>query len=224
MIRPIEHNDIGALLALAAGAILLAHRKKQAPLAQEKTAPFWRYLALAPVAMAATMLNAALEAAGMNLLVIYAVNLGWSENLAALLLSVLMTGAIVLQLPVGWLADRVDRRRLVVIFAAASTFGALIWPWALAFAPLAWGVMFFWGGLFVGIYTLVIIQVGERFSGAQLAGVYAAMSIMWAAGALLGPSLGGLAMSVGRDGLPWLAAALCGMFTLYAWRGNRGDA
>lgn len=214
----------GALLALAAGAILLAHRKKQAPLAQEKTAPFWRYLALAPVAMAATMLNAALEAAGMNLLVIYAVNLGWSENLAALLLSVLMTGAIVLQLPVGWLADRVDRKRLVVIFAAASTFGALIWPWALAFAPLAWGVMFFWGGLFVGIYTLVIIQVGERFSGAQLAGVYAAMSIMWAAGALLGPSLGGLAMSVGRDGLPWLAAALCGMFTLYAWRGNRGDA
>ncbi|WP_235147536.1 MFS transporter [Franconibacter pulveris 601] len=206
----------GALLALAAALILL-RRRTEAPLAQEKAGAFWRYLALAPLAMAATLLNAALEAAGMNLLVIYAMNLGWSEKLATALLSVLMLGAIVLQLPVGWLADRFDRARLVVLFAAVSTLGALAWPWALRVAPLAWVLMFLWGGAFVAIYTLVITQVGERFCGTALTGVYAAMSIMWGAGALVGPSLAGLAMNAGAHGLPWLAAALCGAFTLYAW-------
>lgn len=212
----------GALLALAAALILLSRRAQSAPLAQEKGDAFWRYLALAPLAMAATLLNAALEAAGMNLLVLYAVNLGWSEKMATALLSVLMLGAIVLQLPVGWLADRVDRGRLVTLFAALSTLGALIWPWALRFPPAAWGLMFCWGGVFVGIYTLVITQVGERFSGTALTGVYAAMSVMWGAGALLGPSLAGFAMSLSTNGLPWLAAALCGAFTVYAgWLARR---
>ena len=207
--------------ALLAAGVLLSRRYSRKPLAQEENRALWHYLFLAPLAMAATMLNAALEAAGMNLLTIYAVNLGWSEKAATALLSVLMLGTIVLQLPVGWLADRVDRGRLITLFAALSTAGALVWPFALAAAPLAWVLMFFWGGAFVAIYTLVITRVGEQFSGATLAGIYAAMSVMWGLGALLGPSLGGLAMSFGRDGLPWLAALLCGAFTVYAWRADR---
>jgi hypothetical protein len=62
-----------------------------------------RYLRLAPVAMAATMLNAAVETSGLSFLALYAISLGWSEPRATYLLSAMMVGAIVLQLPIGWL-------------------------------------------------------------------------------------------------------------------------
>jgi len=171
---------------------------------------------MAPLAMAATALNAALEAAGLNLLVVYAMQMGWSEQAATELLAALMVGAIVLQLPVGWLADKYDRHKLLLGCAALSTVGALLWPLALNVPFLAWLLMFFWGGVFVAIYTLIITQVGSRFTGVHLAGVYAAMSIMWGVGALIGPSLGGIAMSAFTHGLPYLAALLCGLFFLWA--------
>ena len=81
-------------------------------------------------------------------------------------------------------------------------------------------LLFCWGGVFVGIYTVAIALVGARFSGADLAGVYAVLSVGWGAGALVGPALGGMAMSLTPHGLPLMAALLCALFTLYAWRAD----
>ena len=219
---------LGGGLALLSAVILWTSAPPSPPLAEEKVSGILRYIWMAPLAMAATALNAALEAAGLNLLVVYAMQMGWSEQAATELLAVLMVGAIVLQLPVGWLADKYDRHKLLLACAALSTIGALLWPLALNVPLLAWLLMFFWGGVFVAIYTLIITQVGSRWTGSHLAGVYAAMSIMWGVGALIGPSLGGIAMSAFTHGLPYLAALLCGLFFLWAlWidrRGNGGDA
>lgn len=63
---------------------------------------------------------------------------------------------------IGWLADRMDRRRLIIVFSALSAVGALIWPLALTDRWLSYGLLFVWGGVFVGIYTVVVTQVGER--------------------------------------------------------------
>lgn len=219
---------LGGGLALLSAVVLWTSAPPSPPLAEEKVSGILRYIWMAPLAMAATALNAALEAAGLNLLVVYAMQMGWSEQAATELLAVLMVGAIVLQLPVGWLADKYDRHKLLLACAALSTIGALLWPLALNVPLLAWLLMFFWGGVFVAIYTLIITQVGSRWTGSHLAGVYAAMSIMWGVGALIGPSLGGIAMSAFTHGLPYLAALLCGLFFLWAlWidrRGNGGDA
>lgn len=62
----------------------------------------------------AMVLKAAVEMIGVNFLSLYATKQGWNESASALLISVLMFGAIVLQLPVGWLADMVNRHRLDV--------------------------------------------------------------------------------------------------------------
>jgi MFS family permease len=77
----------------------------------------------APVALAATALNAALETSGLTFLPMYAMKLGWGEQGATALVATLLVGAIVLQLPIGWLGDRVDRRRLVLWLSALSDAG-----------------------------------------------------------------------------------------------------
>ncbi|PZQ51528.1 MAG: MFS transporter [Rhodovulum sulfidophilum] len=205
---------IGAALALAALAILVATRPAEAPPEPPGGAGLARYLRLAPLAIAAAALNAAIEAAGLTLLPLYAMGLGWTEAQGTLLLSVLLVGAILLQLPIGWLGGRVDRGRLTIALALLSGLGALAWPFAFGHPWLAWPLVFLWGGAFVGIYTLALTDVGERFAGADLAGIFAAMSVAWGLGALLGPLLGGVATEATRHGLPLLTAALCLVFAL----------
>ncbi|MDR2604120.1 MAG: MFS transporter, partial [Desulfovibrio sp.] len=121
----------GAGLA-AFAALFIVSPKVHAPVVEKPAhANPVRFMRLSPPAMAVTALNAAVETAGLTFLTLYAVNLGWEESQATRLMSCIMAGAIVLQLPIGWLGDKMDRRRLLILLAAAASIGALIWPLAL---------------------------------------------------------------------------------------------
>ncbi|HWX49493.1 MAG TPA: MFS transporter [Roseomonas sp.] len=206
---------LGSLIALAAAALLLLMRPRPAAIERPPSMTPLRALRLAPLAIAATALNAALETAGLSFLALYAMGLGWTERPATLLISTLMTGAILLQLPIGWLGDRFDRRRLTLILAILSTVGAGLWPAVLATPWLTYPLLFLWGGAFVGIYTLMITLLGSRFQGGELVGLYAILSVSWGIGALLGPPLGGAAMQVATHGLPVFAAAGCAALAFF---------
>jgi len=209
---------LGSLIALAAAALLLLMRPQPAVIEHAPPLNPRRALSLAPMAIAATALNAALETAGLSLLALYAMGQGWAERPATLLISTLMTGAIVLQLPIGWLGDRFDRRRLAVILTFVSAAGAGLWPLVLSEPWLAYPLLFLWGGAFVGIYTLMITILGSRFRGGELVGLYAILSVAWGIGALLGPPLGGAAMEATTHGLPVFAAAGCTALALFLIR------
>jgi MFS family permease len=170
------------------------------------------YLSLAPLAVAATALNAAVETSGLTFLPLYAVNLGWQEAEATQLMSCMMFGAILLQLPIGWLGDKMDRRRLAAILAGLAALGALAWPFALQSPWMTYALLFLWGGAFVGIYTIMLTIIGSQFSGSTLIGIYAGMGLLWGAGALLGPLLAGGAMQVSAHGLPLFVAVVCALF------------
>jgi MFS family permease len=207
---------IGAAIALVACVILILGRPQATIPAREDTGNPFRYLKLVPVAVASSALNAALEAAGLSLLPLYAMRLGWPEHSATLLLTVLLVGAILLQLPIGWLGDRMERRRLLIVLAAISAFGALLWPLAFSHPWLAHPLLFLWGGAFVGIYTTTVAMLGDDYRDNELLGVYALLSIAWGIGALLGPLIGGIAMEGSPHGLPIFAAITCGGFALFA--------
>lgn len=177
-----------------------------------------RYVRLAPLAMGATLLNAAVETAGLTFLALYAIDLGWEQAQATQLMSCMMIGAILLQLPIGWLGDKMERRRLVVILSGLAALSALVWPWALQVPLATFALLFVWGGLFVGIYTIMLAIVGSRFTGSELVGIYAGMGIMWGGGALLGPVLAGAALELTRHGLVYFVAASCALFALFALR------
>ncbi|BBE70892.1 MFS transporter [Oharaeibacter diazotrophicus] len=215
---------IGAVISLAA-AVFVASPKVSAPAFDEPaTGNPLRYMALAPVAISSTVLNAAIETAGLSFLAIYAVQLGWAESGATRLMSVMMIGAILLQLPIGWLGDKMDRIRLLAILAVTATVGALVWPLALQDETATYALLFVWGGAFVGLYTIMLTVVGSRFQGSDLVGIYAAMGLMWGVGALVGPLAAGAAMQATQHGLAFFAAAACGAFALFAIARGRGSS
>jgi ribulose-5-phosphate 4-epimerase/fuculose-1-phosphate aldolase len=132
-----------------------------------------RFFRVAPIAILTTMLNVGLEAAGLCFLPLYAMSAGWTEERATLLISTLMFGAIVMQIPIGWLGDKVDRRRLAVVLSFLSSAGALTWPVVLHLPWIAFPLLFVWGGLFVGIYTTMLTiaePLQRRRAGGHLCG------------------------------------------------------
>lgn len=209
---------VGAALAIASAAFVVSPRIEAPSIDRPAHDSPLRYLRLAPLAMAATALNAAVETAGLSFLGLYAMATGWREAEATQLMSCMMLGAIVLQLPIGWLGDRVDRRRLIIALAGLAALGALVWPWALASPWTIYTLLFVWGGVFVGIYTIMLTIVGSRFSGSDLVGIYAGMGLTWGAGALVGPLLAGAAMQAVPHGLALFVALACLIFMAAALR------
>jgi len=215
--------EAGAVISLAA-VVFVASPWVLAPprIVPERVQPL-RYLRLAPLAIAATVLNAGVETAGLSFITLYATGIGWSEARGMQLISTLMLGAIVLQLPIGWLADKMDKRRLTLALAWISAATALLWPFALREAWVAFVMVFVWGGLFVGIYTVMLTLVGSRFKGGDLVGVYAVMGLAWGVGALVGPSVAGAAMQGSAlFGLPVMIALACALFAVFMMR-SRSD-
>ncbi|OJW24099.1 MAG: MFS transporter [Rhodospirillales bacterium 69-11] len=212
---------IGAALALGASTLLAAPGIPAGAFHAGSGRGLLRFLRLAPLALAGTALNAAVEAAGLSFLPLYAISLGWGEAEATRLVSTLLVGAILMQPVIGWLGDRMDRGRLVLILAATAGVTALAWPFLLGIGWLAYAALFLWGGVFVGIYTLLLAIVGSRFQGADLVGIYATMGLAWGGGALAGPLLTGAAADVTAHGLPIVTALLCLLYAGFVLRLRR---
>ncbi len=205
---------VGAVLALCAAGFVASPRITAPKFEEPSHASPLHYMRIAPIALSATVLNAAIEAAGLSFLAIYAINLGWPESDATRLITCMMVGAILLQLPIGWLGDTMNRRTLVIALASIAAAGALLWPFALDSFWASYALLFMWGGAFVGIYTIMLTVVGSRFKGGELVGIYAVMGLTWGGGALIGPLAAGLAMQVFVHGLAYFCAFALGAFAL----------
>ncbi len=203
------------IVALAAIPIALA--RQVSPKINEK--PNYKLLALLAVAPAAIMggyVMGALESSIFNFLPIYGVRTSLSEATAPLLLTTASAGNVLLQVPIGWLTDKYDKRLILGGCAVLSCTGALAFPFLISNLIFMLPVLFIWGGVIFGIYTAALVMIGERFAGAELAGANAAIAMMWGLGSLTGPALGGVAMDIqGPHGFPAVLAVISGCFAVF---------
>jgi MFS family permease len=190
-----------ALTALAALPSLLVLREAPKLGGRPSVGPLG-YLRAAPAAMCIAGLYAAIDGMVLSFLPLYGIELGQSEVAMLALVTLLGIGGIVGQLPIGWLADRMDRRRLVISCTLALIVGALAIPAVLGARPWEWAHFLAFGAVLGGLYTLGMVQLGQRFKGADLASASAAFGFMWGLGMMAGPALGGFAMrAAGPHGL-----------------------
>ena len=138
------------------------------------------------------------------------------------MLSVLLAGNIVLQLPIGWLADRLPRRRVLLGTFLVAAAGLALLPWLMGGGALAWGLLLVVGGALGGLYTLSLTLLGERFTGGDLAVANLGFAMLYTVGAIVGPGLAGLAMQ--QFGYQVLPALLVTTLLVVAARAARRPA
>jgi len=163
------------------------------------------FLPAAPVIMLAAAVAGFVESADLSLLPLYGLRAGVDERAALLLVTIFLAGNMVLQLPIGVLADRYGRSRLLGICALTSGIGPLLLPRALESPALLWPLLFVWGGTLYAFYSQGIALLGEEFGNDSLAGANTLFVMIYCIGGVLGPSIGGIALDAWpRLGLPLL--------------------
>ncbi len=203
----------GAIIMLLA-ALPVAMARKAAPrMEEEPSAPFYRFLVAAPMATLAAFVFGAAESGSMSLMAVYGIRVGFDAADAVLMVSAVSAGNIAMQIPLGMLSDRLDRRHMLVACAAAGALGASLIPFATHNLTLLLAIIFISGGFMAGLYTIGLIHLGTRFSGTDLASANAAFVMMYSIGMLIGPATMGIALNSSNP--HWLPWSIVGFFVLY---------
>jgi MFS family permease len=148
------------------------------------------------------------SSAVLSLLPIYLGDRGSSDRTAALALTAVTLGALLLPIPLGWLADHYDRRPILITCATAGVLGGLALPVLDPSSALLWVLVFAWGGFAYGVYPVGLAVLGSNLSASQLVSANAAWSLVWGAGGIVGLPATGAAMSLfGAEALPLTLAA-----------------
>ena len=167
-----------------------------------------RLLPLAPAVMAAALIAGLVESADLSLLPLLGLRDGLDERAALQLLTIFLAGNVVLQLPIGLLADRCGRRLMLGVCALASGVGPLLLQGCIHEPLLLWPLLFVWGGTLYAFYSQGVALLGEEFAPADVAGANTLFVMIYCCGGVIGPSVGGLAMDLWpRNGLPVLLSA-----------------
>jgi MFS family permease len=174
---------------------------------------------LAPALLVAVGVGAANQQSTYSLMPLFGAGYGLSEALLPALVTALSMGNILLQVPLGLAAERLGARTMIVTCATATGTCALLLP-ALIHTPAVWPVLVVMGGVGYGVYTMALVELGERFRGRALVAGNAAFALMWGAGGIVGPPGAGILMQqVGPMGLPVLICVLsAGLVSFALWR------
>lgn len=166
---------------------------------------FWL---IAPTLLLAVTVGAATQQSMYSLLPVFGKGYLLPEATIAALISVMSVGNIVLQFPLGMLAERFGGRNMILACSLTNLVCASFLP-LIVTTPLQWPVLLMMGGVGYGVYTMALVELGNRFSGSALVAGNAAFGLMWGVGGIIGPPGSGfLIQTIGPVGLPAVVVLL----------------
>ncbi|MGX5842016.1 MFS transporter [Mesorhizobium sp. ArgA1] len=171
---------------------------------------------LAPALLLAVLVSAAVQQSTYSLIPVFGAGYSLPEAKLAALVMALSAGNILLQIPLGLMAERFGGRAMIVFCALATAACALSLP-VLITTPLVWPVQVVMGAVGYGVYTMALVELGSRFKGTVLVAGNAAFALMWGAGGIVGPpGAGALMQVIGPLGLPVVIAGLDALLVSFA--------
>jgi MFS family permease len=129
-------------------------------------------------------------------------------------------GGVVLQYPLGYYSDRIDRRLIILI----ATFGSLLAGLFLAFVAgsdewLNFAGIFAFGAFAMPLFSLCSAHANDHAAEGQHALVSAGMLFFWSLGAIIGPLLASFLLEIFEPPVLFIyTAAILALFMAYTIR------
>ncbi len=178
---------------------------------------------ISPLGCVGTFLVGGIYSALFGMAAVFGAQAGLSVAQISAFVASIYIGGLVLQYPVGWISDRMDRRMLIALLAVAGGAGALF---GLVFGGLFWAILV--AGLAIGgmtnpLYALLIAYTNDFLEPDDMAGASGGLMFINGLGAIAGPLVTGWLMSVaGPLGFFLYIAVLMAAVAGYAfWRMTR---
>jgi len=181
---------------------------------------------ISPLGCVGMLLTGGVFSAMFGMASVWGAQQGLSVRDISIFVGALYVGGLVLQYPIGWLSDRMDRRMVIMGLSATASVTMLV----AAFAPLPFSalivVALLLGGITNPVYALLIAYTNDFLSREDMAAASAGLIFLNGFGAIFGPLITGWMMeTTGPSGFFLFIAILYVALTGYAlWRMSRRAA
>jgi MFS family permease len=210
------------LVSVAFTPILLS--ASQAP-SFERTKPMsiLKLFKTSPLGCVGIFLIGGVFSAQFGMASVWGSEVGLSVRNISIFIGSVYVGGLVLQYPIGWMSDRLDRRHLILGLAIAGSAVMIIGivsTWSL---PILVLIGFLSGGVTNPLYSLLVAYVNDYLDTSEMAGASAGLMFINGLGAIGGPLITGWFMAqMGPTGYFVFIMILFALMALYAfWRMNR---
>ena len=179
--------------------------------------PMRRLFTSSPLGTVGIFLLGGVYATQSNMGAVFGTQIDMTAAQIALFVAMLFAGALVLQYPVGWLSDRMDRRKLIFgACALGAASCALGWIAGAGLWPLM-GAAFLAGGVTTPLYALFLAYTNDYLSAEDMPAASGGLVFTFGLGAILGPLVTGWAMQRLGPSAFWLVlGATFSAIALYA--------
>lgn len=148
---------------------------------------------------------------------VFGTQIGLTASQIALFVAMMFAGALVLQYPIGWLSDQMDRRKLIF---GAATLGAASCATGWFTSGGLWPLMaaaFFAGGVTTPLYALFLAYTNDFLTAEDMPAASGGLVFTFGLGAISGPLMTGWAMQLMNPFAFWLVlGATFSAISLYA--------
>ncbi len=203
------------LVSLAFAPVLLSVRPMPA-FATTKPMKIKDVIAASPLACFGMFMLGGVFAAQFGMSAVYGSRVGLTVGEISFFVSAIYVAALVLQYPIGWLSDRMDRRVLIIWLGAIGGAGSLVAfliPGNYYLIVLSGAIV---GGTSNPLYALVIAYANDYLAKEDMAAASGGLLFINGVGAIAGPVIVGFMMDgIGNKGFWLLTAILMGGIAAY---------
>lgn len=206
------------LVSLAFAPVLLSVRPMPA-FDTAKPMKLRDLITASPLACVGMFMLGGVFSAQFGMSAVYGSRVGLTVGEISFFISAIYVSALVLQYPIGWLSDRMDRRRLIVwisLLGAAGSMIAFLVPGYFVLIVISGAIV---GGMSNPLYALVIAYANDYLEKEDMAAASGGLLFINGVGAIAGPLIVGFMMdTIGNNGF-WLYTAilmaLIGFYGIY---------
>jgi MFS family permease len=171
-----------------------------------------------PMAAAACFLIGIANGCFGTLGAVYGSRIGLDARMVGIMMSISVVAGALVQIPIGRVSDRVDRR---YVLAIAAGFAALSGVLLLIFRPVEmWVIMpmiAFYGAMAYALYSVAAAHANDFAGPADFVKISGGLLLLYGMGTIIGPLLGASAMEyAGPEGLFIVTSASQALISIYA--------
>ncbi|MCC6008696.1 MAG: MFS transporter [Rhodobacteraceae bacterium] len=178
---------------------------------------------ISPLGMMGAFLLGGVFGAQFGMAPVYATEAGLTVNRIAIFIGAIYVGGLICQYPLGWLSDRMDRRRMILGLAAFCGLAMAVAVFVGHVYAALLVAAFVMGGGSHALYALFIAHTNDMLEPADMAAASGGLIFVNGLGAVAGPLIVGALMgTIGPAGYFLYLAVLLAVIAAYtAWRMTR---
>jgi len=142
---------------------------------------------IVPVAMLTAFVFGVVDNGGLSMLSVYAAQNGYDTSQAATFAAVALVGAIALQLPLGYVANKYEPKMALLVTGVVAASILAMLPNAMGMRALSCCLVFVLGGLLDGLYTIGLFCIAKYCRGIGIASANGCFISMCGFGEFFGP-------------------------------------